>query len=113
MVIHWKNSRLQKDLENQKYLQQRLGQKWFISVVRRLSEIKAANNYTEIPISSGKHVLHSNKLSNLPFYAVDIPTWPDGRGKMRIIFQPHNSDFDKNDLKTMQEILIVELSDYH
>lgn len=104
MVIHYSSNKEEKILTNERLIKKYYGND-FLRIANRLSEIRAVNNLSEIPEvpPPRRHKLKGD-LHNC--WGIDYSK------NFRIIVEPYG-EYDVNDLKTIVQIKIVSLEDYH
>lgn len=104
MNISYSSNRLEKILSNDRLLNKYYSNN-YKNLKNRLSEIKVANNLSEVPETPPprRHKLQGNYKD----------CWGINYSKNdRIIIRPIGQ-FDINNLSTIQDIEIVDLEDYH
>lgn len=104
MILHYSNRKLEKILSDNRQIKKNYPRE-YQKIVNRLSELNVANNLSEIPNvpPPRRHKLYGDKVG---CWGIDFSK------NYRIILRPVN-DFDLNDLKTITEVEIVDLEDYH
>lgn len=104
MEISYANTKLEKILTNERMIK-KYYTAFYKKIIHRMSEIRAANNLDEIPHvpPPRRHKLegHYNDC-----WGIDISK------NFRIILKPIG-DFNESDLKTINEIEILSIEDYH
>jgi len=111
MNLLWKNSSLKENLESEKYLKSTYDSKVARIVAMRLIQLESSPTYADLPKSTGKHSIKEGKKTI--YFAVDVPEkGSKGRGKWRLIFEP-SGQFDLSNQKTITEIIILGIIDYH
>lgn len=110
MKVYWKRQKTKDQFEDIKYLQKTYDQKIARSIVRRLIELREAEDYTKLPKASHPHLIKDGK--KLKYFAVDLPGLGRKRGKYRLTFSPFG-DYDPKHLKTIKSVLIIGIIDYH
>lgn len=104
MRIYYSSTKLDKILSDIRLIKKYYGND-YIKISNRLSELRAANNLNDIPEvpPPRRHKLTGNYKD---CWGVDYSK------NDRIIFRPVG-DFDINDLRTIVEVQIIDLGDYH
>lgn len=104
MKVHYSSVRQEKILTDMRLLKKYYG-KDYIKINNRLSELRVANNLNEIPNvpPPRRHKLNGEYKD---CWGIDYSK------NDRIIIQPAGK-YDINDLKSIAEILIIDLEDYH
>ncbi len=104
MKIHYSSVKLEKILTDIRLLKKFYGND-YIKISNRLSELRVANNLNEIPeVPPPRRHKLSGKYKEC--WGVDYSK------NDRIIIQP-KGEYDINDLKSIEEVLILDLEDYH
>ena len=104
MVIYYATKKLEKILTDIRLLKKHYSND-FTRICNRLSELKAANNLSEIPEvpPPRRHKLKGNYQD---CWGIDYSK------NDRFIIQP-TGEYDINNLSTIEEITILDLEDYH
>lgn len=104
MIIHYSSKKDKKILESERLIRIHYG-KASTNLINRLSELRAANSLQEIPQvpPPRRHKLKGDKKD---CWGIDYTK------NHRIIVQPCGI-YDINDLRSIKEIKIVGLEDYH
>lgn len=104
MVITYSSKKIEKKLTDLRLLKKYYSND-YNRIINRLSELRAANNLSEIPECPPprRHKL-SGKFQDC--WGIDYSK------NYRIIIRPIG-DYDYNDLSSIKEIEIVDLEDYH
>ncbi|MEA2112527.1 MAG: hypothetical protein U9P50_00950 [Patescibacteria group bacterium] len=110
MQIHWDSDKLKEQLENSEFLISKYDLKVEKKVAQRLIELAEADNYTKVPVSSGKHSIKEGK--KFLYFAVDLPSISGKRSKNRLIFEPFGS-YDPANQSTITAIKILGIKNYH
>ncbi|MBO5143664.1 MAG: plasmid maintenance system killer protein [Clostridia bacterium] len=104
MIVHFSNGKLEKKLCNIRLLKKYYSND-YQKISNRLSEMRAANNLSEIPeVPPPRRHKLSNNLKDC--WGIDYSK------NDRIIIRPCG-EYDINDLTTITEIEIIDLEDYH
>lgn len=104
MILHYASSKDEKIFQNERLIKKYYG-KDGENIINRLSELRAANNLEEIPpVPPPRRHKLSNNMKNC--WGIDYSK------NDRIIIEPAG-EFDIEDLKTITEIKIIKLEDYH
>lgn len=104
MILHYSSNKDKKIFENERLIKKYYG-KDGEKISNRLSELRAANNLEEIPPVPPPR---RHKLSNNRKNCWGIDYSPNDR----IIIEPYG-EYDIEKLKTIREIKIIGLEDYH
>ncbi len=110
MEIHWKSEKLRREMEDFDLLKSMYDEKMALNVARRLKEIKSFPFYTDLPPNTRKHSVKQGK--KFLYFAVDLPNIRGGRGKWRLIFEPHGK-YDLANQKTIVAVKIIGIENYH
>lgn len=104
MKIHYSTSKLGKILTDMRLLQKYYGSD-YVKISNRLSELRAANNLSEIPVvpPPRRHKLSGNFAD---CWGIDYSK------NDRIVIRPLG-DYEIAELKSIVEVLIIDLGDYH
>lgn len=104
MKLYYTTTKLEKILSDKRQIK-RFYPREYNKIVTRLSELIVANNLSEIPNvpPPRRHKLYGNKAG---CWGIDYTK------NFRIILKPIN-EFDMNDLKTITDVMILALEDYH
>ncbi|REB04764.1 plasmid maintenance system killer protein [Sporosarcina sp. BI001-red] len=104
MKISYATKKLEKILTNERMIKKEYTG-FYKKVINRISEIRAANNLDEIP-----HVppprRHKLEGDFNDCWGIDVSK------NYRIVVRPIG-DWDESDLKSINEILILTIEDYH
>ncbi len=104
MKIYYSSKKDEEILNNERLIK-KYHSNDFRHIINRLSELRAANNLSEIPETPPprRHKLSGNYKD----------CWGINYSKnYRFIIEPYGS-FDINDISSITEIKIIELEDYH
>jgi proteic killer suppression protein len=104
MEIVFKSKKLHKVFNDSSSLIKKYGNKHARKIVQRLNEFNAANSLYDIVILQAPR-LHSLKGKMHGYWAVDLIH------PFRLVIEP--MDGETTDLKTVTEIKIIEVIDYH
>jgi len=104
MKVSYDSKKLEKILTNERLIKKHYSN-FYIKLLNRLSEIKAAKNLNDIPHfpPPRRHKLTQN-FSDC--WGIDVSK------NFRIILKP-DCDYDEYDLTTIDSIMIVSIEDYH
>lgn len=104
MELHYSSNKDKKIFQDERLIKKYYGRDWE-KISNRLSELRSANNLEEIPPvpPPRRHKLKNDKND---CWGIDYS--PNDR----IIIEPYGK-FDIEDLKTIREIKIIKLEDYH
>jgi len=102
MEIHYKNGKDESILNDERKIKKHYN-KSSINIMNRLTELRAATCLEDIPICPPPR---RHKLEGEDRWSVRYTK------NYRIIFEPYG-EYNINDLKTIKEIRILELEDYH
>lgn len=104
MQVSYATTKLEKILTNERMIKKQYTA-FYKKIINRMSEIRAANNLDEIP-----HVppprRHKLEGEYNDCWGIDISK------NFRILLRPVG-DWDESDLKTISEIMILSIEDYH
>ncbi len=104
MDVQFKNSKMQKMLEDDKLLTRKYGAQQAKEIIQRINEFTAAENLFDISkIPQAR--LHSLANNLKGFWSVDI------KHPYRMLIELLNGD--SGDLKTVTAIKIEDIQDYH
>ena len=104
MKLHYSSTKLKKILTDVRLLNKHYGQH-HIKIRNRLSELKLANNLSEIPVTPPPR-RHKLKANYNGCWGIDYYM------NFRIVIEPIGI-YDINDISSIIEINIVCLEDYH
>lgn len=110
MQIHWDSDKLKEQLESYDFLVSKYDFKVASKVAQRIIELSEADNYTKVPVSSGKHSIKEGK--KFLYFAVDLPSISGKRSKNRLIFEPIGS-YDPANQTTITAVKILGIKNYH
>lgn len=104
MEIEFSDKKLEKILTNDRLMRRAYG-KFYHNLKNRLSELIAANHLEMIPTSPPprRHKLSPNQMG---YWGICVSE------NYRIIIEAIG-DFNPNDLKTIKQIKIIRIEDYH
>jgi plasmid maintenance system killer protein len=104
MEIHYSSIKLEKILTDIRLLKKYYAND-YVKISNRLSELRNANNLSEIPeVPPPRRHKLSGKYRDC--WGIDYSK------NDRIIIQPEGK-YDINDLNSINEVLIIDLEDYH
>lgn len=103
MEISYKNKRIKKKFEAAQ-LGNAQKDPFNKKIVQRLGELYAADSLNDVPRHANPHPLKGNLKRQ---FAVD------GKHPFRILFEPCGEDYDPHDRKTIKEIQLNDIIDYH
>ena len=110
MEIHWKSTKLSKELEDFDLLTLQYDEKVAKSIVMRMNELKFSASYVEIPPNAKAHSIKQGK--KFLYFAVDLPHRGGGRGKWRLTFEPYG-EYDLANQSSITAIKILGIENYH
>lgn len=110
MQVGWINERTKNRLEDSEYLVRNFGEKGARSVVQRILELRNAPSYAHLPRHTRPHPIKQGK--KFLYYAVDVPSERERRGKNRLLFKP-DGDYDLAHVETIKSVVILGVDNYH
>ena len=110
MQIIWHDEKTKKQCEDIDFLTRTYDMKLAKKLAQRLIELELSEDYVKVPVSSRKHSIKQGK--KFLYFAVDLPTLGDKRGKYRLTFIPIG-EYDMENQKTITSIKILGIENYH